>query len=827
MIRFTPLAAGYMGGAIISIGILLYLFTLKRSRRELLFLKGFYVSATMMFVSFTVRYSVYASSTLVYGTGIATDIIVLGLASFVLFVYTVHENPYVKESIAVSVVFFASSLVLMIWNASRFAELERIYIFEINAHYLDFATGPAFGVLLVAECAWAIVVAVRKSRRKSLPRRAARSMRGFALLSGLLLATTITFALYEVGLLSRELFDQLFGMGALIMTFLMFVTYVTSAGIQSGVNIRLVGYPVVGIVLVVGLTGFAVTQSQGAAALRTMRHEAQVISEISGRMEGLEIPDSGMVLPGDVRVARALPDFAYRESVRDGVVFGYQNVDALSSYRIAVFAGGLWVSFPYDGFRTLLHESAGLVVLLMVASTAALLVVLPLLYRASITRPVAKLMLGVSTLRRGEMPSAIRVDYDDEIGAITHQINNLVATLEAAHETFKTTVDSSSDMILLYSDFGRELHRNGPAAALPDSLGMLSDGAILTDTDTSIEAAVMAGAPFRSGDARVEDTHGRTLRLDVATTPVLWRGVGAVMLHMSDISGKLVQEAREEQLLSILARSDRLASLGMLLATVSHDIQTPLHTLGLAGAYLRDFMGRVSEAEVPADTRIGPLPFSKALGVADEQTRSIESAVKLISQITAELRRYVEEGQQEQESLFDISQSVRRVYHSVRRYVEGYTDNFQFVLPGELPRLVGRETRIQQVVLNLVRNACDALPHRNSAIELSTGYDHDSDEITIAVRDEGVGIPKELHDKIFEPFVTYRSGATGSLGPRSGSGMGLAICHEIVSLHNGRIEVQSKEGVGSTFTIFLPRNIDRARTFVPGDAVPADQNPRL
>lgn len=115
-------------------------------------------------------------------------------------------------------------------------------------------------------------------------------------------------------------------------------------------------------------------------------------------------------------------------------------------------------------------------------------------------------------------------------------------------------------------------------------------------------------------------------------------------------------------------------------------------------------------------------------------------------------------------------------------------------LSDDLPIIAGDQSQLQQVFLNLISNAIDAIG-KNGEVEVSTRQLRNNIEVTI--RDNGPGIPEEKRKRVFEPFFTTKT--TGK-----GTGLGLWICYNIIEKLNGRIHLQSKEGGGSTFTVEIP-----------------------
>jgi signal transduction histidine kinase len=115
----------------------------------------------------------------------------------------------------------------------------------------------------------------------------------------------------------------------------------------------------------------------------------------------------------------------------------------------------------------------------------------------------------------------------------------------------------------------------------------------------------------------------------------------------------------------------------------------------------------------------------------------------------------------------------------------------------------GDPVQLEQILLNLLINARQAMLGRGGSITIKAGDAEDENAVRIQVIDTGPGIPEKLLPKIFDPFFTTKG--TAKKGESKGTGLGLAICKEIVEHHKGRIEVQSAVGKGTTFSVVLPK----------------------
>ncbi len=227
---------------------------------------------------------------------------------------------------------------------------------------------------------------------------------------------------------------------------------------------------------------------------------------------------------------------------------------------------------------------------------------------------------------------------------------------------------------------------------------------------------------------------------------------------------------------------EKMASLGKMAAVVAHEVNNPLSGILTYAKLLRKWV---------------------ATGQAEHEKQG--EAMECLDLIATESRRCGElihnlltlsRGAPMNVQATDLRQVIDRSLLLVRHPLELAGIELQLHLSDDLPLVPCDPAQIEQVLLALIMNAIDAMP-RGGNLWISTRLSPDETGAQIEVRDDGVGIPPDILPHIFEPFVTTKESGHGV-------GLGLAISRGIVERHGGRIEVESKVGRGTTFTVTLP-----------------------
>ncbi len=372
---------------------------------------------------------------------------------------------------------------------------------------------------------------------------------------------------------------------------------------------------------------------------------------------------------------------------------------------------------------------------------------------------------------------------------VERQTETLLTSLTAAasaERNLRQIVEASPDPIVLLNREGRVLEFSPETPPLPGAIPIA--GRSIYDAFEPDTAAVVRGhleAAFSGEVRRFEIPLGRGDGSrgvsSLVYAPIRERGAITKVLAIA----RDVTELRRAQ--SQLQQADKLAAMGQLVSGVAHEINNPAAIIsGFAQTLMLDDL-RPEQREIVEMVR-------------DEAMR--------IGQITTNLLAFARMSGPER-SLVDVNELVRRT-HTLRAYhLNTLNVSVQLELDETEPRVWANVSELQQMLLNLLINAEQALETYDGArrITLRTRADHA--EVRIECRDSGPGIAPDIRTRIFDPFFTTKPEGVGT-------GLGLSICYGIVKGHGGRIWVESEPGSGACFIIALPLDLRTLPRPIPG-----------
>jgi len=460
--------------------------------------------------------------------------------------------------------------------------------------------------------------------------------------------------------------------------------------------------------------------------------------------------------------------------------------------------GGVTIGFQVDQFHDAARKGSRLIhrglrkhlsiSALIILITSILAGISAWLLSRGITRPLNQLIDGARRLAEGDTRSRVNVSTQDELGELANTFNfmsneleirktNLLATLEELQHSryeileernFKESVlESISSAILTFSPDGLLTSINATGRLFFGSsvyLGMDFEDVFIGWDDMAHRTALTLSKQCAYGRQPLHCDRGNGMtHFEVGFFPIGKDTEQGVTVTLRNETEK--EKLREEML-----RLDRLASLGKLSAGIAHEVRNPLTGISLLLDDLHD------RAALAADDLS---MIKKALSEIERVERLISALLNYSSPVRADFRTG------------DLNMITNDTVLLMRRQCE--RQNVVIHLhANEIPRFRFDPEKIKQALLNIIKNALEAMPN-GGIIEVVTSADHE--HAILAVSDNGPGILEDDLPLIFEPFFT-RKGA--------GTGLGLSITQRIVEEHCGIISVQRAEEAGTVFVLKLP-----------------------
>jgi signal transduction histidine kinase len=285
----------------------------------------------------------------------------------------------------------------------------------------------------------------------------------------------------------------------------------------------------------------------------------------------------------------------------------------------------------------------------------------------------------------------------------------------------------------------------------------------------------------------------RTLKREVALrTAELEREVVGHRQTMEEL------KMRQRQLL----QADKMTSLGILVSGVAHEINNPTGLLLLNLPHLERAYSDSEEIlerhfKQHGDFKLGWLQYSRMRHEIPQMFQEMQEGARRIKRIVEELKDFARQEDSELLVPVALNQVVATALRLVDNSIRKATNHLHVTYADDLPQVRGNHQRIEQVIVNLVLNACQALPDPEHSISLTTCSQPEAGLVQFIVEDQGEGIAEEHLPLLTDPFFTTKR-------DRGGTGLGLSVSAGIVREHGGTLEFSSRSGAGTRVTLSLP-----------------------
>ena len=379
---------------------------------------------------------------------------------------------------------------------------------------------------------------------------------------------------------------------------------------------------------------------------------------------------------------------------------------------------------------------------------------------------------------------------EEEVANQTRSLMSSLSATASAERSLRLVMESVPDAITVLDRDGRVLDANAAGRALVIVPGDVDGGTELRSAFAWLEgpAARIArenlAAAFEGELRRFEVPYHRADGTD-GTSHVLYAPVresGRIPKVLALVRDVTEQRRTQTQ----LQQAEKLAAMGQLVSGVAHEINNP-------AAIISGFAQTLLLEPLTGDQR------ETIQMMYDEATR--------IGRITSNLLAFARAGSKER-TLIDLNEIVKRTFALRSYHLTTLNITVSLELDPDNPRAWANGSEMQQMLLNLLINAEQALTAATGRRAITIRTSTTEERVHLQVIDSGPGIPKDIQERIFDPFFTTKPEGTGT-------GLGLSICYGIVHDHGGRITLDSTPGEGATFTVELPRDARTRQRLTP------------
>jgi PAS domain S-box-containing protein len=268
----------------------------------------------------------------------------------------------------------------------------------------------------------------------------------------------------------------------------------------------------------------------------------------------------------------------------------------------------------------------------------------------------------------------------------------------------------------------------------------------------------------------------------------------ATIIRISDIT-------HAKKLEKQLIRSEKLASLGLLVSAITHEINNPNTFISLNIPTLRDYLQSIlpladNHFKIHPEFAVCGLPYLEFRTDIFKLIDNMEHGSSRINRIISNLRHYSKEPGQGV-ACSDLEAAIQKAVEFCQPKLQKKIRSFETDIPDDLPRIIINPEALEQVLVNLIINAVQASNKEDSWIKVQAAMTSGpKPRCILTVSDNGSGIEDRFQDQIFDPFFSTKAASEGT-------GLGLYVCHNLVQSAGGRIEFDSRWGEGSTFRVIL------------------------
>jgi len=433
-------------------------------------------------------------------------------------------------------------------------------------------------------------------------------------------------------------------------------------------------------------------------------------------------------------------------------------------------------------------------ILFAVVAIVAISLTIGLFIQRFVSGPVKQLLRGTERVAAGNLSTHLEISSANEIGTLARSFDQMTQRLQgseqelkASEEKYRSLFDNDPNPIFV---FDRSTFRIIDANSRATEKYGYSKGELLQmsfrdlgdpeDAEKIRSSVVEACISLPKVRHRKKD--GSIMHVDIHSCPRVHLGEDVIIANIADISHSIQAEAQ-------LIQASKMATLGEMSAGVAHELNQPLNAIRIGSDLLRKMVDRGMILEPDLTGRV---------------SREIGSQVERAANIINHLREFGRKSEPDELEKVFINKPIKDVFTVLGQQLALKQIKVNLDLDESLPPVYGVSNRLEQVFINLVMNARDAIEEmlekpsqkeREGILTIRTYQE--KGRVVAVVRDNGIGMSERVKEKIFEPFFT-----TKDVG--RGTGLGLSISYGIVQDYEGTIEVESMPGSGTIFRITFP-----------------------
>ena len=254
-----------------------------------------------------------------------------------------------------------------------------------------------------------------------------------------------------------------------------------------------------------------------------------------------------------------------------------------------------------------------------------------------------------------------------------------------------------------------------------------------------------------------------------------------------------------------LQQAQKMETLGTLVAGVAHEINNPInlimYNIPLLQKIWADFMPVLKERQsMEPNQKFGGFDYDFLADNLAQLMADMEMAAHRVAKTVSDLKNFSRQSNVAEKLPLQVNSAVRNAMRLAQTTLRTSAVEVNLQFGEDLPDIDGNLQSIEQIILNIIINAVQAIDHGHGKIDVTTGYRNQDGRVYIRITDNGRGISTAISDKIFLPFISDKQS-------EGGTGLGLSVSYSLVKAHKGEIVFDTTPGEGTTFTVYLPSGL--------------------